>query len=216
MGAVQYDRSGRLKTTKPALEALKLMGINVREIPFDIIRDTTRTELKRLESDSKKIEKLRDYREGKYGSKSEMEFLKQDFGGDFGSVDEAEDYYSSTAKREAGLVKSAVRLNQKGYWNDPEEEERLKRDLIRKHKEESKKPSRRRRRKVSRKPEKPLLATETKRINDNINRAIEYDRNEDLEEFNNLMNQIESGSRHHPRPHSSRAADQIEDLINML
>lgn len=191
-----------------------MMGINVREIPFDIIENAAKTEMKRIEKDVEKLNKINAYKnENIKTRKPEREFLKVDLGSDFTSLEEAEDYYSGTRKRQKQLVDTAIKLNKKGYWSDPEEEAREKReerkiisDMKKRHKGKSKSRNKP-------KTEKPLLREGLDRINKNIQKGIQY--NGEGDEYEELLNDIQFGTSE-PRHHPSNAAEQIEDLLNQI
>ena len=213
-GAVLFDSEGHMRLSDPALESLKMLGINIREIPFDTIEETTRAEASRIANDSKKIEKLKDYRAGKYAPKTEQEFLKQDFGGDFSSVDEAEKYYSNLAERERRVVDTATKLHQKGHWTDLEDVAREKKEAAAEKKKQQNegKPTKRRRPSRKRKVERPLLNDDLGYINNEIRKNINgKSKDEEYQElYDNLMR---NNKKHNPR---RGVAGQLERLLKEL
>ena len=210
-----FDREGHLRLSNKALETLKMLGVNIKEIPFDTIEETTRAEASRITNDAKKIQKLRDYRAGKYAPKTEREFLKQDFGGDFSSVEEAERAYSNLAEREKKLVDTATKLHKKGHWTDLEDIAREKKEAAaekRKQQNEGK-PTRRRRPSRKRKVERPLLNDDLGYINNEIRKNINgyKSKNEEYQEFyDNLMR---NNKKHNPR---RGVAGQLERLLKEM
>ena len=212
-GAVLFDSEGHMRLSDPALESLKMLGINIREIPFDTIEETTRAEASRIANDSKKIEKLKDYRAGKYSPKTEQEFLKQDFGGDFSSVDEAEKYYSNIADRERKVVDTATKLYNKGHWTDLEDVAREKKELASEKKKQQNegKPTKRRRTTRRRKTERPLLNDDLNYINNDIRKNIYKSREEEYQDLYNKL--MQNNKKHNPR---RGVAGQLERLLNEM
>ncbi len=212
-GEVQFDKEGHLRLSDPAIETMKMFGINIREIPFDTIEETTRAEASRIANDSKKIEKLRNYRSGKYAAKSEQEFLKQDFGGDFSSVDEAEKHYSNIADRERKVVDTATKLHNKGHWTDLEEVARGKKELAaekRKQYNEGK-PTKRRRTTRRKKAERPLLNDDLNYINNDIRKSIYKNREEEYQDLYDKL--MQNNKKHNPR---RGVAGQLERLLKEM
>ena len=212
-GEVQFDKEGHLRLSDPAIETMKMFGINIREIPFDTIEETTRAEASRIANDSKKIEKLRNYRSGKYAPKSEQEFLKQDFGGDFSSVAEAENYYSNIADRERKVVDTATKLYNKGHWTDLEEVAREKKELAaEKKKQQNEGKSTKRRRTTRRKrTERPLLNDDLNYINNDIRKSIYKNREEEYQDLYDKL--MQNNKKHNPR---RGVAGQLERLLKEL
>lgn len=213
-GEVQFDKEGHLRLSDPAIETMKMFGINIREIPFDTLEETTRAEASRISNDAKKIQKLRDYRAGKYAPKTEREFLKQDFGGDFSSVEEAERAYSNLAERARRVVNTATKLHQKGHWTDLEDVAREKKEAAAEKKKQQNegKPTRRRRPSRKRKPERPLLNDNLGYINSEIRKNINgKSKDEEYQElYDNFMR---NNKKHNPR---RGVAGQLERLLKEL
>lgn len=210
-GQAVFDKEGHLRLSDPALESLKMLGVNIREIPFDTIEETTRAEASRISNDAKRIKKLEDYRAGKYAPKTEMEFLKQDFGGDFSSVEEAEKAYSNLAERERRLVDTATKLHRKGHWTDLEDIAREKKEAAaekRKLQNEGK-PTKRRRPSRKRKVERPLLNDDLGYLNNEIRKNISGQ-----DEYQELYDKlIQNNKKHNPR---RGVAGQLERLLKEL
>jgi len=127
VGAVKVDRDGKLRITKPGLEALKMFGINLREIPYDMVLEAAEGEAKSLDHLVKRIKMIQEYTDGDRDQDlSEREFIAKTLKTNrFATLDEAmKDAENELRARGKGVLATVAKLREKGIQITEKKSER--------------------------------------------------------------------------------------------
>jgi DNA repair protein RadC/GGDEF domain-containing protein len=116
-GEVKVDSKGKIRTTENGLELLKLAGINIRHIPYDMISAAAEDEVKGLDYLEKRLDKIQEYRDGdRNPGMPEREFIAQELKSNrWLTIDEAEkETTDELKKRGQGILATVAKLREKG------------------------------------------------------------------------------------------------------